>query len=346
MKNIFKIIQKQISLQSCIKYLDKNVNGIIILINSYRRVLGIVTDGDVRKAILNGLTLNTNFSIFMNRKYIFTKSLDENKYFEILEKNLINHLILLNKDRSFKAVIFNNLNQKKSNLSELTAFILAGGKGTRLYPLTNNSPKPMLKVNDTPILELIINNLHSYGLKDFNISINYLKNIIKNYFKSFKNKNYSINFIEEKKPLGTIGSLSLLNINKIKSNEILVVNGDVITDINYFEFYKFYQKSKSDLCIASKLYSTQIPFGVLKTDKEIILDISEKPEIHNFISAGTYIISKKVQRLISKNKYMDMNDLIRLAIHKKYKTTCFPIHENWADIGTHEQLQSIKKKYV
>lgn len=345
MKNMKIIYNMKFSLEDSIKFLDHNKDGIILYLSDKNYVLGIVTDGDIRKAFLNGFGLRTDIKFFMNKKFIKSKSNSQKIINKLFHTYLVNYLIILNKNDTFKKIEVNKDINKFQNLKSLSAFILAGGKGERLHPLTLNCPKPMLAINGKPILEIIINNLQDYGINKIFISINYLKEVIKNHFKKTISKNNSVSFIEEKKFLGTIGSVSLINLKKYKDNELLILNGDIITNLNFYNFFQFYKNTKSDLCIASKLHSVKIPFGVLTTKKSEVIEIKEKPEINNFVSAGTYIINRKIIKLIPKNSPMDMNELIKLSIKKKFKVTCFPIHENWSDIGNIDQFELIKNTF-
>ena len=232
-----------------------------------------------------------------------------------------------------------DLNLKlKSSLN--TVVIMAGGKGKRLRPFTSNCPKPMIPINGKPMLEIIIEKCIRNGFQNFYISVNYLKEQIINYFGNGERWGIKINYINEDFPLGTAGSLKLIPVNL--SESILVLNGDVITNLNLSLLSKFHQKHNASMTIAAKNEQFKIPYGVITTSGLELENIIEKPTYNFLVSAGIYIIKTSILKYIEKNKFCDMPDLVSVVKEKNLKVVTFPIHEYWIDVGKPETLDKLK----
>ena len=216
---------------------------------------------------------------------------------------------------------------------------MAGGFGKRMLPITNKIPKALVLVNDKPMIDHIIDLAKSYFYKNFIISTHYLKNHIFEHFKKSKFKDLNIQFLNEKKALGTIGSLSLIN-NKI-SSPIIIFNCDVITNINLDYLIEYHEKNKSDFTIVSKEFRTINPYGVIISRGKKVLNIIEKPEYKSVVMAGIYVISPSLLKLIKKNTYLQMNTFIENIINKKKKVLVFPLHEKLKEYGFYNEI----KKY-
>ena len=220
--------------------------------------------------------------------------------------------------------------------------IMSGGIGSRLRPMTNQIPKALVPIKKTPMLSIVIYNIRKHGFVNFILTTYYKRNLIKNYYKNGNNMNIKINYIDEKKPLGTAGSLSLLS-NKIKEKNFLLSNCDVISEINYRSLLEFHIKNKADLTIAVKKYVTENHYGEVNTKGIKVSNIIEKPKKNIIINSGIYVLKKKCVKILERNQYMDMNVLITQMIKKKKKVIAFPFYENWFDLGTKEQLKIFKE---
>ena len=220
---------------------------------------------------------------------------------------------------------------------------MAGGKGLRLGSLTKNCPKPMLRVGSKPILEHIINNAKAQGYKNFLIAINYLGEIIKNYFGDGKHFGVNIDYIEEKKYLGTFGALSLM-VSK-EEKPFLLMNGDVVANINFDEFVKFHKKQNGLLTLALRYHEYQNQYGVIKLNNYEVIDFKEKPLMKNYINAGFYVIEPDVLKYLQYNQYCDIPEIINKLKKHNFKIMGYPIVENWIDIGNNEDYQKIKNRY-
>ena len=265
--------------------------------------------------------MNKNFEkILLHKKKSNTEF--KNQIIPILDK----------KKRIIKIKILSKY--KKRNELFTDVLIMAGGFGKRLLPYTKKIPKPMLKINKKPIIENIILKLLKQGFEKFYISTHYKSKFIKDYFKKKKNFGADIIFLNEKKPLGTAGCLGLINKKKIKKN-LLVHNADIVSDLNYNNFVKFHNESKSDITIAAKEHITYSPFGEINFRGIKVKKISEKPKNVSFINAGIYLFKSKLIGDV-KPKKLTMTDFIQKKIKKKIKVNVFPIHEFWSDIGQKE----------
>ena len=246
-------------------------------------------------------------------------------------------------DKNYKVAGLYSWNDHKSN-EKITnpVVIMAGGFGTRLRPYTNTCPKPMLEIGGKPMLEHIINNLKSQGFRKIFISVNYLSENITSYFKTGKNLGVSIEYIEEKKPLGTIGSLGNFR-NKLKK-PVVVFNGDTLTNINLKEMLNFHLKNKSHATMAVKVMMNSNPYGVVKSKGLLVESFQEKPVDKIYINAGVYVISNSVINLINKNSKTDAPKFLMHLKKRKKKVIIFPAHEDWNEIGTIENYHKIIKK--
>ena len=328
------IVQKNTLISDAIKLLQDNEIKILVIVGKDSKLLGTITDGDIRRGLIKGITINNNCSEIMNKKPCYSLESDDKKINRIIKIKQISHPILL--DSSGKVVgIYSELDLKKKS-KENQVIIMAGGEGRRLMPLTINTPKPLLKINNKPIISMIVDRFINSGFSNISISVRYKSEMIIKFFK--KNKyNGIINFLKETKPLGTAGCLSLIKKNK-NNSPVIVINGDVITNVNYDDLLDYHNKSKSliTLCVAD--YVSSIPFGIVKVRNHKVSNIEEKPVNRHLINAGIYVINPEVVKKMKDNGKIDMTDLISLYI-KKNKVSVFPLHESWIDIGSHDDYK-------
>ena len=322
-------ISEQNSVIQAINKLNKNKIKIVFVVNKNNQLIGTITDGDIRRSFLKNKNLNIPLKKIMNKN--FEKILLHKKKSNTEFKNQIIP-ILDKKKRIIKIKILSKY--KKRNELFTDVLIMAGGFGKRLLPYTKKIPKPMLKINKKPIIENIILKLLKQGFEKFYISTHYKSKFIKDYFKKKKNFGADIIFLNEKKPLGTAGCLGLINKKKIKKN-LLVHNADIVSDLNYNNFVKFHNESKSDITIAAKEHITYSPFGEINFRGIKVKKISEKPKNVSFINAGIYLFKSKLIGDV-KPKKLTITDFIQKKIKKKIKVNVFPIHEFWSDIGQKE----------
>lgn len=316
--------------------------GVLFVVTEKNLLLGSLTDGDIRRSMIDDkVTLKTTVDEVMqkNPKFIIENNFNVEKIIN-LRKEMYKVVPILSKDNEIKGVL--NFNQIR-NLLPIDVVVMAGGKGKRLRPITNDLPKPMIKVDGKPILEHHLSSLFKFGIKNFWITTNYLSDQITDYFGDGRSRGSSIQYIKEDKPLGTIGSVSL--INKFKSNHVLITNADLLSNISYEDFYIDFLKSESDISILSIPYEVSIPFGVLKLKNKKIISISEKPRYEYLTNGGVYLFKKNILSLIPENTFFNATDLIAKAIKDGYKVDKYIFNGYWRDIGRIEDLEKVRLEY-
>jgi hypothetical protein len=339
-KNYFKnTIYIDQDLEDCLPKLNKIDDKIIFIIDKKKHLVGTLTDGDLRRSIIKREFLKISEIMNKKPKYIFEKELQNLESIKIKYKKF-RFLPVLNVKKEFiKYIDINNYDRN----NDIPVVIMAGGRGERLMPLTKTTPKPMIKINNKPIIFYLIENLVQQKFTNFYVSVNYLSHkVIAPLNKLGKKNNVNIKFLLEKKQLGTAGSLSLIN-NYFK--EYLVINGDIFTNLNFVDFISFHKKNNSDISVCVKTVNHQIPYGVFKTDSfGNVKDLKEKPIFKYNFACGIYLINNKIMKLFKKNRKIDMPDLIKENLKKKsIKIKLFNISEFWEDLGTKENLNNLKK---
>jgi dTDP-glucose pyrophosphorylase len=326
------LIKDNFSISRAIKALNKNELRVCFVVNSKNKLIGSITDGDIRRALVKKISFNENVKKICNIRPLY---LYKNKtiHIKILKRKDITCIPIVDKKKNIVDVIKTNHQSKIK-----TALIMAGGFGKRLLPLTLKKPKALIRFKNKSLIEHLIIKLKKNGFKNIYISIHYLGKQIEKKLKNGKKLGVKIFYIKEKKPLGTAGSLAFLN--KHFGDNFLVVNCDVNINIDFQKMIDFHIKRNSDLTIIAKLKTTKINFGIIKIKKNLnINSILEKPVYTNFINTGVYIFNKSVKKLIKKNFYLDMDKLIsKMLLNKKYKVMGYPIFEDWNDLGTHYSL--------
>jgi NDP-sugar pyrophosphorylase family protein len=224
---------------------------------------------------------------------------------------------------------------KESKLP-LTAVVMAGGYGTRLRPITKGLPKPMLPIGDRPLLELTVHQLREAGIRSVNVATHYKRDVIASHFGDGRSFGVEIRYVEEDQPLGTAGALSLL---KTSDDPFLVINGDVLTQVDFHAMLDFHREHKADMTVAVRQHETRLPHGVVEIDGTTITRISEKPVLRHFMNAGIYLLNPEMCRLVPSGQRYDMTDLISRLIAEGYRVVSFPIREYWLDIGQVEDYE-------
>jgi dTDP-glucose pyrophosphorylase len=307
-------------------------DSILFLVDDNNKLIGSLTDGDMRRGFLGGLGFDDPIYLFCETK---PKLIVKSKYNvqEIIElrENLYNFLPVVNSRNEIIDII--NFRMQKSYLP-IEVFIMAGGRGERLMPLTNQVPKPLLPVGNKPILEHCIDRLCLYGINDISISVRYLGEKIVEHFGNGSIKNINIKYIWEKEPLGTVGSLSL--VEKTPQNPVLLMNSDLMTNIDFEDFYVFFEKENADFLVACFPYNFNVPYAVLEITSGHISSLSEKPTYTFYSNAGIYLMKPDVLNLIPKNQAFNATDLIEALIKLKRKVLSYPIVGYWLDIGNHQ----------
>ena len=315
-----------------LKVIDDAAVEIALVVDSEKHLLGTVTDGDIRRGLIKGSKLDEPIDKLMNSKPITAQlNTSDDELLFLMTNKSIKHLPLIDKDfKVIRLVLLKDLikGKKRPNL----AVIMAGGLGTRLGELTKETPKPLLPIAGKPLISLIAEQLCSHGIEQIFISINYKGSKIKDWFKNNPILGSNISFLEEKEFLGTAGALSLLPT--IPSEPFVVINGDIISPINYGSLLEFHNANHNSMTLCTREYSFQVPYGVLQINGSKLLSIEEKPSQNIFINAGIYVLSPELLSYIPKNKRYDMPELINTALNKGKNISCYPVSDFWLDIGT------------
>ena len=334
-KDIIKhLISPEHQIKSAIKKLVSlgklGKNNFCLVVGKQQNILGTVTDGDIRRGLLQNYNIKEKVEkIYRKRPLVTRKTLSSNEIKNILNKNNINFLPLINKKNKILDIYDYKKIDKVSSIN-CQMLIMAGGKGLRLRPLTNKIPKPLLLVNKKPIIEHIITIAKNQGIKDFFISINYLGHKIKKYLGNGSKLGVKISYLEEKKPLGTAGSINLI---KKFNRPIIVTNSDIIAKIDFKEMISAHKKNKTQLTMVAKVFYEKDNYGRIVANGNVVKKVIEKLEQNLLINAGIYLIDPKIKKIIKNYEYLDMTDLINRALKKKLKINVFPIHEEWLDYG-------------
>jgi NDP-sugar pyrophosphorylase family protein len=302
----------------------------------------VITDGDIRRGLIRGLDLSSSVTeIVKSKPLVVTSDVTPLLARQIMQANAIQHLPVVSHEGKLLGIhLLDGPGQKVRN-PELFV-IMAGGKGTRLWPHTQNCPKPMLPVNGKPMLQHIIERARDDGFQKFVLAINYLGTIIKEHFGDGSEFGVKIEYLQEEQPLGTAGALSLMSVTP--TVPVLVTNGDVLTDVKYSEILDFHKRYGAKATMAVRQYEWQHPFGVVRTNGMEIIGFDEKPVTRTHINAGIYILEPDVLGLLSKNTPCNMPELFIKAQNFRHKTMAYPMHEPWLDVGRPVDLEKANER--
>lgn len=336
-------VYKNQTIKEALEIIDKGAIRIAIVLDENIKVIGTITDGDIRRGLLSGLTLESHIENLYFKEPTLA-NINEPKE-TIIQKAIAKKLYQIPiVDNDGKLVDIEDLASllKVSNRRN-RVILMAGGLGTRLRPLTEEIPKPLLKVGNKPILETIIGNFVKYGFVNITISVNYKADMIKEYFSDGSKLGANIDYIEETKRLGTAGALSL--IKNRPQEPFFVMNADLLTNVNFSHLLDFhiFENSVATMCVRE--YDFQVPYGVIETRGSQIISIKEKPLHKFFVNAGIYSLSPQIFEYIPKNEFYDMPTLFEDIITDDLKSISFPIHEYWLDIGRMSDFEQAQVEY-
>ena len=338
------LVKANAPIRSAIKTIDTAGMQIALVVDDQGCLLGTVTDGDVRSAILRGVSLTASVQKIMNHHPITAQSnQSRERFLSIMSEHKIHQVPLLDtKGRVTGIEFIDDLIKEKKK--ENIVVIMAGGLGSRLRPLTNDCPKPLLHVGQKPILETILENFIEHGFETFYVAVNYKDEMIKKYFGNGKSLGCKIRYLSEKRKLGTAGALSLLPLKPRKP--VIVMNGDLLTKINFNQLLDFHRQHKASATMCIREYDLQVPYGVVKMNEHLIREIEEKPIHKFFVNAGIYVFEPKVFRRIPRNKPLDMPRLLQSLTKAKQHVAAFPIREYWLDIGRMDDLDRANQEFT
>lgn len=327
--------------------IDRNAEGIALVVDEERRLLDTITDGDIRRAILDNSDLSLPAETLLGRRAVGPHQAPvtapvgttDAKLLALMNRHVIRHVPLLDEQKRIVDIaLLSDL--VKGSGPALTAVIMAGGYGTRLKPLTENLPKPMLPLGDRPLLERTIEQLRRAGIRHVSLATHFQGEKIVEHFGDGREFGVEISYMNEDRPLGTAGALSLMN----EGNEtLLVINGDVLTGVDFSAMHRFHQEHNAEMTVGVTEYGFTIPYGVVDTEGVDIVGISEKPMIRHFVNAGIYLLNPGARRLIPNGQPFDMTDLIGRLVTQDLRVVSFPILEYWLDIGRTEDYEQAQE---
>jgi dTDP-glucose pyrophosphorylase len=335
------LVYKNNSIKDALEILDSVGKGIVILVNENNQLLATITDGDIRRAILKGYSLEDSIEkVAHYNPIVAKKNMVKNEIKDIFIKKAVKDIPVV--DENNKVIDLITINDillpsgKKS-----VVIIMAGGLGTRLKDLTKEVPKPMLKVGEEPLLQHIIDNFKQYGYNRFTLSLNYKAEIIQNYFQDGIAYGVKINYVIEKERLGTAGGIKLGK--DFIDDDFFVINGDIFTNLNVDAMMNYHKENHFDITVGVRKYYYEVPYGVVEVENNCIKTLKEKPKVDYLINGGIYCLNPELINYIPDNIYYEITDLINTCIEKGLKVGYYEIKDYWMDIGKLEDYNKINE---
>ena len=335
------------SIRDAMKLLDLNGLGIVLVVDGVQTLVGTITDGDARRAVLANIDLTQPVTFLLARKAgspfacPITASLGagRSEYLRLLREHNILHLPILDDHRRVTGLV--TLDEFLPNREiPLRAVVMAGGEGNRLRPLTGTVPKPMLPIANRPLMEIIIQQLREAGIKRVNVTTHYQAEKITEHFGDGRDFGVELAYVAEDRPLGTAGALGLMEEPK---ETLLVINGDILTQLDFRTMLAFHKEHRADLTVGVRQYDIQVPFGVVECQGAVVQRLTEKPSLKFFINAGIYLLEPMVYQYIPNGERFDMTELIQQLIKENKQVVSFPIWEYWLDIGEPTDYERVQE---
>lgn len=300
-------------------------------------MLGTLTDGDIRRALIKGFGVNESVVTAMNRNFAYlTNSEDILEFKKLREKGILLVPLLDHKGKLVSVFDLSN----KTTVLPVDAVLMAGGKGERLRPLTEKTPKPLLKVGDKCIIDHNIDRLIRYGIKHINVTVNYLHEQLEEHFAEPR-MGVQVQTVSEPKFMGTIGSIQF--VEKFYNDTVLLMNSDLFTNIDYEDFFLHFKTHNADMSVAAIPYTVSIPYGIFDLDGRLVKGILEKPTYNYYANSGIYLIKRDLLNLIPKDTNFNATDFLELLASKGYKVIRFPLNGTWIDIGNPQEYQKAQE---
>jgi dTDP-glucose pyrophosphorylase/CBS domain-containing protein len=337
------IVPAAMTMAEAMEAMDRAGYGILLVCDNERRLEGVLTDGDVRKAILRGDPLDQPCGSIASRTPI--TALHPASPVEILNlmdhsrSYFVNQIPVVDETRRVVDLVLRS-DLIKVDQIPMSAVVMAGGEGMRLRPLTDNLPKPMLPVGDRPLLEIIIERLRAAGIQDVSVTTHYKSEKIADYFGNGQKYGVDIHYVNEETPLGTAGGLSLIETPK---EPLLVINGDILTRVDFRAMLSFHRQHDAALTIGVRAYNFQVPYGVIECDGPDVRGVREKPVYSFFVNAGVYLLEPGAHQMIPSGQHFDMTELMDVLLKQGKRVVSFPIVEYWQDIGQHTDYEQVQR---
>lgn len=331
------------SIREVVRIIDRESMRAAFIVDNEDSLLGVVTDGDVRRALLRNVDLESPVSVIMHAKPLTcSPSQSRQTIRSIIEQNKLLHMPIVKDGKLIDVVTLEDFATLER--VENPVFIMAGGFGTRLRPLTDDCPKPMLEIGGKPILESIISRFIQHGFYRFYISTHYMGEMIRAYFGDGSSRGVQIEYVNEEKPLGTAGALGLLP-EDVPTHPMILINGDILTQINFRKLLDYHVESHSVATMCVRQYQYQVPYGVIETDGKLITTITEKPSYSFFVNSGIYVLEPSLFSSVTPNQFLDMPELLKSNIDAGKNVAMYPLHEYWLDIGRMQDFEKAQLEY-
>ncbi|MDO8527429.1 MAG: nucleotidyltransferase family protein [Deltaproteobacteria bacterium] len=338
------------SILDAVQRMTLNRLGIVLVVDQEKKLLGTITDGDIRRTILANIALTGTVAILLENKAntphskpLTGKAGESGKhYLQLLKTHQLLQLPLVD-DRN-RVVGLVTMDEFVDPVDiRLQAVVMAGGRGARLNPLTEDIPKPMLTVGEKPLLEIIIAQLRSAGIRNVNITTHHKSEKISDHFGNGQNFDVNLSYVPEETPLGTAGAIGLM---KMPKDPLLVINGDILTKVDFKAILQFHREHQADLTVGVRVYDFKVPYGVVECDGAKVVGLAEKPSYSFLVNAGIYLLEPHVHQFIPQGQHYNMTDLIQSLLERGCNVVSFPIHEYWLDIGSHAEYRTAQEDAV
>ncbi len=340
------LVPPTMPISEAVDVLDKGGAGVLLVVDEDRRLLGVLTDGDHRRGILRHVPSHDPcISIATKDPVVAPCNISAEEALEMMDRRknfIVNQLSLLDDEGRVAGLLLRS-DLVHADEKGVHAMVMAGGFGMRLRPMTADTPKPMLAVGDKPVMAHMLDHLKQAGIKRVNVTTHYRPEKITEYFGDGRDFGVDINYVSEERPLGTAGALSLV---KEQKEPMLVINGDILTRVDFGALIAFHREHKADMTVAVRKYDVPVPFGVIECEGAYVSKISEKPTLNFFVNAGIYLLEPTVHQYIPDGERFDMTELIEKLVAAGRPVASFPVHEYWLDIGQHSDFEQAQQDFA
>jgi len=338
------MVGEGLSLREALERLVETGLQILLVTDGGGCLAGVLTDGDIRRALLGNLSLDVPVGRIMNRKCVTLSRAESSRALELIRHNQFNHVPIVDEAGRVVDLVLGSISRLgTAPVRDMPVVIMAGGKGTRLSPLTRIVPKPLMPVGEQTMLEKIMDTFGTQGFHEFKIIVNYKRELIKSYFTETGSP-YAVEFLDEESFLGTAGGLRLLR--GVVNGPFILSNCDIVAELNYSGLLAWHREHKAHLTILGVRKRMDIPYGVIRMDAgSYVNTIDEKPSYEYLIVSGVYVVDPVVLDLIPDDGPMDMDGLIRLLLERKMQVTCYPIETGWFDMGQFDEYRELLKHF-
>lgn len=331
------------TIREAIRAIDEGRKCIALIVDDSGRLIGTITDGDIRRAIIAGTPLDEPVAVIYQRQFVdqgrrpvsAPQGTSARELIARMKQGGVRQIPIV--DDAGRPVALHTIDELEAERTPpIRAMIMAGGFGKRLRPPTDEIPKPMLPVGDRPLIERVVEQLRDAGIREVNISTHYLPEKIVEHFGDGRRFGVEVRYVTEERPLGTAGALGLLEDDDAP---VLMLNGDVLTAVDFAALFDYHREHSAAVTVGVRKYELVVPYGVVRHDGPELIGIEEKPKYEFFVNAGIYLVAPEAMRLVPRAQRFDMPDLIRQLIDRGSRVVSFPIHEYWMDIGQLEDYQ-------